>query len=70
MDAGQTATALQGSLKANADKLIEEAQKTPVGDVDSSAFDFTMDASAPAPVTNLQKLKDAAHAKVQTAPIA
>jgi hypothetical protein len=41
-DTNQTAVAIQGSLKANAENLIEEAQKNPTADVDSSAFDFTI----------------------------
>lgn len=65
----QTPTALQGSLNANADKLIEEAQKNPAADVDSSAFDFTA-SEAPAPAANLQALKNAAHAKIESAPVA
>jgi hypothetical protein len=52
LDQQQAAVAVQGSLKANADKLIEEAQKAPASDVDSSAFDFTMaDAPVQAPTS-------------------
>jgi hypothetical protein len=42
--------AVQGSLQANANSLIDEAQKNP-GDVDSSAFDFTIADTSTAPTS-------------------
>lgn len=74
LDTNQTAVAIQGSLKANAESLIEEAQKNPSADVDSSAFDFTSSentnttVAAPPAQSSVEKLKEAAHAKLAAQP--